>query len=143
MKLWPKTIFFLQFITKNRPQGGPEPKTITNGSQGCMGEYGFDVLLKTPGLYQVPKLSNLKHLFKILPNLSKYVKTLYNKKVFAYFYSKIVVFGKFSSFPTNKWIPIIYENWKFLIGSGIKPFCCKRLFFSNFWPWKHQMQLKS
>ena len=73
-------------------------------------EYGFDVLMKTPGLYHVSKLSNLNHLFKILPNLSKYVKTLYNQKVFAYFYSKTIVFGKFSIFPTNKWIPIIYEN---------------------------------
>ena len=85
IEIMTKNSFFLQFITKNRPQGGPEPKTITNGSQGCMGEYGFDVLLKTPGLYQVPKLSNLKHLFKILPNLSKFVKTLDKKKVFAYF----------------------------------------------------------
>ena len=76
---------FLQLITKNCHQGGLEPKTITNGSQGCMGEYGFDFLVKTPGHYQVAKLINLKHMFKIFPNLSKFVKMLDKKKVFAYF----------------------------------------------------------
>ena len=102
IEIMTKNSIFSTIYYQKSPPGGSRTKNYNQCSQGCMGEYGFDFLVKTPGHYQVVKLSNLKHMFKIFPNLSKFVETLYNKKVFAYFYSKIVVFGKFSIFPTKK-----------------------------------------
>ena len=62
-------------------------------------EYGFDVPMKTPGLYHVSKLSNLNYLFKILLNLSKFVKKL-NKKRFSPIYGlKVAVLAFFPLIP--------------------------------------------
>jgi len=63
-------------------------------------EYGFDVPKKTPGLYHVSKLSNLNYLFKILLNLSKFVKKLIKKKVSTYLWIKSGSFGIFPIDPT-------------------------------------------
>ena len=85
IEIMTKNSIFSTIYYQKSPPGGSRTKNYNQCSQGCMGEYGFDFLVKTPGHYQVAKLSNLKHMFKIFPNLSKFVKMLDKKKVFAYF----------------------------------------------------------
>ena len=65
IEIMTKNSIFSTIYYQKSPPGGSRTKNYNQCSQSCMGEYGFDFLVKTPGHYQVAKLSNLKHKFKI------------------------------------------------------------------------------
>ena len=91
-----KNQIFRHFSTKNRHQGEGQCQKLSIMVVRVIQEYGYEVPLKTSGLYHVLKLSNLNHVFKMLLNF-RFIKKHLKRKVLVLVRLNIVFFSHVQS----------------------------------------------